>query len=48
MASSPSSSRPIAFYAVAIALSLWNAWLALMIYVLVAIMWVIPDRRLEK
>jgi uncharacterized membrane protein len=38
----------IAFYAVGIALSLWNAWLALMIYVLVAIMWVIPDRRLEK
>jgi uncharacterized membrane protein len=38
----------IAFYAVGIALSLWHAWLALAIYVLVAIMWVIPDRRIEK
>jgi TMEM175 potassium channel family protein len=38
----------IAFYAVGIALSLWHAWLAVVVYVLVAIMWVIPDRRLEK
>ncbi len=38
----------IVFYAIGIALSLWQAWLALAIYVLVAIMWVIPDRRIEK
>jgi uncharacterized membrane protein len=38
----------IAFYGVGIALSLWNAWLGLAIYVLVATMWLIPDRRIEK
>lgn len=38
----------IACYVVGIALSLWQAWLALAIYVLVAIMWVVPDRRIEK
>jgi hypothetical protein len=36
------------FYALGIALSLWHAWLGVAIYVLVAIMWVIPDRRIEK
>jgi uncharacterized membrane protein len=38
----------IVFYALGIALSLWHAWLAVAIYVLVAIIWVIPDRRIEK
>jgi uncharacterized membrane protein len=38
----------IVFYAVGIALCLWQAWLAVVIYVLVAIMWIIPDRRIEK
>lgn len=38
----------IGFYAVGIALALWHAWLAVAIYVLVAVMWVIPDRRIEK
>ena len=38
----------IVFYALGIALSLWHAWLGVAIYVLVAIMWVIPDRRIEK
>jgi len=38
----------IAFYIVGISLSLWHAWLAVAVYVLVAIMWVIPDRRIEK
>jgi uncharacterized membrane protein len=37
-----------AFYAVGIALSLLNAWLGVAIYVLVATMWLIPDRRIEK
>jgi hypothetical protein len=38
----------ILLYVVGIALSLWHAWLAVTIYVLVAIMWIIPDRRIEK
>jgi len=38
----------IVLCALDIALSLWQAWLAVAIYVLVAIMWVIPDRRIEK
>ena len=36
------------FYVCGIALSLWHAWLAVTVYVLVAIMWIIPDRRIEK
>ncbi|SFH73448.1 Uncharacterized membrane protein [Collimonas sp. OK307] len=35
-------------YAVAIPFSFVNRWLALGLYVLVAIMWLIPDRRIEK
>lgn len=35
-------------YAVAILLSFINSWVAFMLYVLVAIMWLIPDRRIEK
>ena len=38
----------IVFYAGGIALSLWHAWLAIAVYVLVAILWFIPDRRIEK
>jgi uncharacterized membrane protein len=38
----------IVVYAVAIVASLWLPWMALTLYVLVAIMWVIPDRRIEK
>jgi uncharacterized membrane protein len=38
----------IALYALGIVFSFWHAWLALAVYVLVAIMWVIPDRRIEK
>jgi len=38
----------VAFYCVAIALSFINAWLALGVYVLVAAMWLIPDRRIER
>jgi uncharacterized membrane protein len=37
----------IVVYAIAIAASLWQPWAALGLYVLVAIMWVIPDRRIE-
>ena len=34
--------------AVAIPLSLANSWLACTLYVLVAVMWLIPDRRIER
>ena len=35
-------------YLVAIPLALVNSWLACALYVLVAVMWLIPDRRIEK
>ncbi|HEV7356883.1 MAG TPA: TMEM175 family protein [Steroidobacteraceae bacterium] len=38
----------IALYVAGIVLSLWHSWLAVTIYVLAAIMWIIPDRRIEK
>jgi TMEM175 potassium channel family protein len=37
-----------ALYAVAIAASFWHAWVAGCIYVFVALMWLIPDRRIER
>jgi len=38
----------VAIYLVAIPLAFVNSWLACGLYVLVAIMWLIPDRRIEK
>jgi uncharacterized membrane protein len=38
----------LGLYAVAILLSFLNSWLACLIYILVAVMWLIPDRRIEK
>jgi hypothetical protein len=38
----------IVLYVGGIALSLWHAWMAVAVYVLVAIMWITPDRRIEK
>jgi len=38
----------VVIYAVAILLALVNSWLAFGLYVLVAVMWLIPDRRIEK
>jgi uncharacterized membrane protein len=38
----------VVFYAVAIPLSFVNSWLACAMYVLVAVMWLIPDRRIER
>jgi uncharacterized membrane protein len=35
-------------YAVGIALAFVNSWLAFGLYVLVAIIWLVPDRRIEK
>jgi uncharacterized membrane protein len=37
----------VVFYAVAIPLAFVKWWLACMLYVLVAVMWLIPDRRIE-
>ncbi len=38
----------IVFWAAAIGLAFWNHWISLGIYILVAVMWLIPDRRIEK
>jgi uncharacterized membrane protein len=38
----------VAIYAVAILLALVNSWLAFGLYVVVAVIWLIPDRRIEK
>jgi len=35
-------------YVVAIPLAFMNSWVAGALYVLVAVMWLIPDRRIEK
>ncbi|MDX2214092.1 MAG: TMEM175 family protein [Oculatellaceae cyanobacterium bins.114] len=35
-------------YAAAILLAFVNSWFAFMLYVMVAIMWLVPDRRIEK
>jgi uncharacterized membrane protein len=38
----------VLFYAVAIPLSFVNEWIAQAIYVLVALLWLAPDRRIER
>jgi uncharacterized membrane protein len=38
----------VVMYVVAIAISFGNHWVALAIYVAVALMWLIPDRRIER
>ena len=38
----------IALYAVAVPLSFYKAWIAFLVYVLVAAIWLIPDRRIER
>jgi uncharacterized membrane protein len=38
----------VVFYAVAIPLSFANQWIAQAIYVLVAMMWLVPDKRIER
>jgi len=38
----------VVVYAAAIALSYLNSWIAGAMYVLVAVMWLVPDRRIEK
>ena len=38
----------VVIYAAAIPLAFVNSWLAFSVYVLVAFMWLVPDRRIEK
>jgi uncharacterized membrane protein len=38
----------LVIYALAIALAFWNQWLAQAGYVAVALLWLVPDRRIEK
>ncbi|HVZ65859.1 MAG TPA: TMEM175 family protein [Lacunisphaera sp.] len=38
----------IAIYAAGILLAFWSRWLGLGLYVLVAIIWLVPDRRIER
>ncbi|MEH2424686.1 MAG: TMEM175 family protein [Nostoc sp.] len=38
----------VVFYAVAIPIAFLNSWFACALYVLVAVIWLIPDRRIEK
>jgi uncharacterized membrane protein len=35
-------------YGVAIPLAFWQGWLSLCLYVLVALVWLVPDRRIER
>jgi len=35
-------------YLAAIALAFYMPWLSVTIYVLVAVLWLVPDRRIEK
>ena len=48
MGSDVKGKASIITYAVAVPLSFVNRWLALGLYVLVAVLWLIPDRRIEK
>ena len=38
----------MALYALAIPLAFVNQWIADALYVIVALMWLVPDRRIEK
>lgn len=38
----------LALYVIAVIVAFWLTWAALLIYVAVAIMWLIPDRRIEN
>lgn len=38
----------VVFYLAAIPAAFWQPWIAYGVYVLVAVMWLVPDRRIEK
>ncbi len=37
-----------ALYAVSLPLAFWHPWMALVLYTVVALAWLVPDRRIEK
>lgn len=39
---------PLSIYAIAVILSLFAPWLSVLLYALVAVIWFIPDRRIEN
>ena len=38
----------VVIYAAAIPMAFWNSWFSCALYVLVAALWLVPDRRIEK
>jgi uncharacterized membrane protein len=44
----PKAKFSVLLYCVAIPLSFWKSWVACGIYILVAILWIIPDPRIEQ
>jgi uncharacterized membrane protein len=38
----------VILYTIAIPLSFVNQWIAFSVYVVVAVMWLVPDRRIER
>ena len=38
----------VVIYAIAIPLAFWNQWLAIALYIVVAVIWFVPDRRMER
>lgn len=38
----------LAIYAAAIPIAFWSTFVAMLLYVIVAVMWLVPDRRIEK
>ena len=36
------------FYVLAIPLAFWSQWISMTLYVLVALIWLVPDRRIER
>jgi uncharacterized membrane protein len=37
-----------AIYLIAVLIAIWRSWIAFALYVLVAILWLVPDRRIER
>jgi uncharacterized membrane protein len=38
----------VVLYLIAIAASFWEPWIAAALYAIVAVVWLVPDRRVEK
>jgi uncharacterized membrane protein len=35
-------------YAVAIPIAFWHSWISMILYVIIALIWLVPDRRIER